>query len=139
MIFEDFIRSKKARASSKNPDLAKSLLRGSIKDLKFLEGLEINENSSRKVMVSYYETLRSILEAVASIQGYKIYEHEAFTFYLKKIEEGVLSIKFDRLRKIRNSINYYGEDISIAETKEVKEEIKKMIENLIKKYLQEVK
>jgi hypothetical protein len=139
MIFEDFIKNKKARVSSKNINLAKSLLKNSIKDLKFLETLEINEDSSRKIMVNYYETLRSILESITSLQGYKIYEHEAFTYYLKKINENTLSIKFDRLRKIRNSINYYGEDISIEETKEIKDEIKKIIEYLIKKYLSGVK
>lgn len=139
MIFEDFIKNKKARVSSKNINLAKSLLKNSIKDLKFLETLEINEDSSRKIMVNYYETLRSVLESITSLQGYKIYEHEAFTYYLKKINENNLSIKFDRLRKIRNSINYYGEDISIEETREIKDEIKKIIEHLIKKYLSEAK
>jgi hypothetical protein len=139
MNFEDFIKTKKARISSKNINLAKSLLKNSIKDLKFLETLEINENSSRKIMVNYYEILRSILESITSLQGYKVYEHEAFTYYLKKINENNLSIKFDRLRKIRNSINYYGEDISIEETREIKGEIKKIIEHLIKKYLSEAK
>jgi hypothetical protein len=139
MIFEDFIKNRKARISSKNTNLAKSLLKNSKKDLKFLETLEINDNSSRKIMVNYYETLRSILESITSLQGYKIYEHEAFTYYLKKINENALSIKFDRLRKIRNAINYYGEDISIEEVKEIKEDIKKIIEYLIKKYLLELK
>ena len=138
MIFEDFIKNKKARASSKNIDLAKSLLKNSIKDLKFLETLEINDDSSRKIMVNYYEILRSILESITSLQGYKLYEHEAFTYYLKKINENTLSIKFDRLRKIRNSINYYGEDISIGEVREVKEDVKKIIKYLVKKYLSEV-
>ena len=76
-----------------------------------------------------------ILEAISIIDGFKIYSHEAFTYFLKEKGEEVLSTKFDRFRKIRNSINYYGKDISIEETKENIEEIKEMIKSLIKKYL----
>ena len=79
--------------------------------------------------------MRSILEAVSIIKGYKIYSHEAYTYFLQEIKEDLISVKFDRFRKIRNSINYYGKDISIEETKENISEIKKMINLLIKKYL----
>ena len=135
MDFEDFIKQGQVRIASKDIALAKSLLKNTKKDLEFLKNLEINENSSRKIMANYYEALKSILEAISAIEGYKIYSHEAFTYFLKKKQEETLSIKFDRFRKIRNSINYYGEDIEIEETKENILEIKEMISNLIKKYL----
>ncbi len=135
MKFEDFIKKELARKSLKDINLAKSLLKNSKKDLNFLEKLNIDEDSSRKIMVNYYDILRSILEAISAIEGYKIYSHEAFTYFLKEKREETLSIKFDRFRKIRNSINYYGKDISIEETKENIKEIKNMIKYFIKKYL----
>ncbi len=135
MKFEDFIKQGLVRRSSKDKALAKALVQNAKKDIKFLDGLPINEISSRKLMTNYYDILRSVLEAISTIDGYKIYSHEAFTYFLKEKGDGVLSTKFDRFRKIRNSINYYGEDISIEETKENIEEIKNMIKILTDKYI----
>jgi hypothetical protein len=139
MRFEDFIKEGTVRTSFKNKNLAESLVKNAKRDLKFLNNLKINENSSRKIMTNYYDVLRSILEAISAIDGYKIYSHEAFTYFLKKKGEETLSIKFDRLRKIRNSINYYGKDVLIEETKENADEIKNMIKYLIDKYLKDIK
>src|SRR3989344_854662 len=136
MKFEDYNKEGQVRRTTKDLSLVKSLVDSAKKDLRFLSELEINDDSSRKIMVNYYDVLRSILEAIASIDGYKIYLHDAFTYYLKEIkEEEVLAIKFDRFRKIRNSINYYGKSISIDEAKENIEEIKNIIDRLINKYL----
>ncbi|MEK6872879.1 MAG: hypothetical protein AABW90_02620 [Nanoarchaeota archaeon] len=135
MRFENFIKGGDVRKASRDNALIKSLVQTAKNDLEFLDNLEINQKSARKIMVSYYDVLRSILEAISSLEEYKIYSHEAFTFFLKKIGESVLAIKFDRFRKIRNSINYYGKEISIEETKENVNEIKEIIDILTKKYL----
>ena len=135
MRFADFIKKGLVRKTSKDKSLAKSLLQNSKRDIEFLDSLKINENSARKMMTNFYDILRSMLEAVSVIKGYKIYSHEAYIYFLKEIRENLLAIKFDRFRKIRNSINYYGKDISIEETKENIYEMKKMINILIKKYL----
>jgi len=135
MKFEDFIEKGLVRKTSKDKSLVRALLQNSKKDIEFLNGLKINEKSVRKIMTNFYDVLRSILEAVSVIKGYKIYSHEAYIYFLKEIKENLLAIKFDRFRRIRNSINYYGKDISIEETKENIYEIKKMINILIKKYL----
>ncbi len=138
MKFEDFIKRGQVRTASINKALAKSLIKNTKKDIKFLNSLIIDEQSSRKLMVNYYDALRSILEAVSAIEGYKIYSHEAFTYFLKEKNEEILSNKFDRFRKIRNSINYYGEDISIEDTKDNIKEIKKIIKILLDKYLKNI-
>ena len=133
MKFEDFIKDGSARIVSRDINLAKSLVKTAERDLEFLNSLKISENSARKIMANYYDVLRSILEAIAATNGYKIYSHEAFTYYLKEKGEEMTAVKFDRFRKIRNSINYYGKDISVEETKENVEEIKKIIKHLIDK------
>lgn len=135
MRFKDFIKQGVVRTASKDEILAKSLLKTSKKDLEFLNSLKLNEKSSRKLMSNYYDVLRSILEAISSLKGYKIYSHKAFTYFLKEIKEDSISIKFERFRKIRNKINYYGKDISIKETQENIREIKSIIKYLIKTYL----
>ena len=138
MKFRDFIENGQARIAEKDMMLAKSLINGAKKDLEFLEKLKIDDNSSRKIMTNYYDTLRSILEAISALDGFKVYSHEAFTFFLKEKNEEVLAVKFDRFRQIRNKINYYGKDITVGETKENIKEIKRMIQILIEKYLNEL-
>ncbi len=137
MNFIDFIKDGKVKKSLVDKALAKSLLSGITIDLKFLNKITIDEFSARKIMISYYDTLRSILEAIAALDGYKIYSHEAFTIYLIEKDEEVLANKFDRFRRIRNAINYYGKDISVIECKENIISIKIVINLLKNKYLKD--
>ena len=106
---------------------------------KFLDKLKVNKMSARRLMCDYYETLKAIIEAIAALEGIKSYSHEAFTYYLKEKNEEVISIKFDRLRKIRNGINYYGNSISAGEAKEIVEDIQRIICLLKEKYLKNLK
>jgi len=135
MRFIDFLEQGLARKTTKDENLAKALFTTAKNDLIFLNKLQIDEFSARKIMTDYYDVLRSILEAIAALDGYKIYQHEAFTHYLKEKDEESISIKFERFRKIRNRINYYGQIISVEETKDNVEEIKRLIDYLINKYL----
>ena len=134
MKFEDFIKNRKVRKTSFDKGLFDSLIKTSKMDLGYLDSVEITGYSSRKTMSNYYDVMRAYLEALGLKKGYKIYSHEAFTFFLKEINEEVLAIKFDRLRKIRNGINYYGEDITVEEVKDnivvIKEIIKRVLELL---------
>ena len=135
MKFKDFITRGQVRRSSLDISLAKSLVSTAKQDLQFLSDLKIEDNSARKIMSNYYDVLRSILEAIAVLDGYKIYSHEAFTYFLKEKGEPVMAKKFDRFRMIRNGINYYGKSISKEETKENVTQIKKLITSLQGKYL----
>ncbi|MBS3174580.1 hypothetical protein J4440_01755 [Candidatus Woesearchaeota archaeon] len=139
MNFTDFINEGKVRRSSIDKGLVKSLLSGLNTDLKFLDKIKIDEISARKLMVGYYDTLRSLLEAIASTEGYKIYSHEAFTFYLKEKGENILAEKFDRFRKIRNAINYYGKDIDVEECRENIKSMINVLNSLKNKYLKDLK
>ncbi len=67
-----------------------------------------------------YDALREYLECIALKKGYKIYNHECYTAFLKEIlkiskEAGM----FDELRKIRNGINYYGRNVSKEESEKI--------------------
>ena len=130
MKFEDFIKNRQVKNAIKDVQLAKSLLSTAEQDLEFFKTLPINNISARKIVSNYYDILRSTLEALASLEGYKVYSHEAFTYYLKENVEGDTSRKFERLRKIRNSINYYGKEISAEEAKELVNEILALIDKI---------
>jgi len=137
MKFIDFIKKGEARKGEKDTNLSKSLVATAKSDLEFFNRCRIDGNSARKIVSNYYDVLRSILEAIAALDGFKIYSHEAFTYFLIEKNERILAEKFDRFRRIRNSINYYGKSMEIEEAKEISEEIKQVIKILINKYLNE--
>ena len=105
MKLKDFIEKGQVRKASKDVLLIKSLIITAENDLKFLEKINIDDISARKIMSNYYDVLRSIVESMSIIEGYKIYSHEAFTYFLKEKGEEIISEKFDRFRKIRNKRN----------------------------------
>ncbi|MBN1377460.1 hypothetical protein JW949_03985 [Candidatus Woesearchaeota archaeon] len=82
-----------------------------------------------------YESLRQILEAICLIEGYKVYSHEAFTYYLNDKQEYKTADLFDKYRRMRNEVNYYGKTISMKNTIKAKKEIKELCILLRNKYL----
>lgn len=71
------------------------------------------------------------------MKGYKFLDHESITYFLRDIlTEKQVSAKFDRYRRLRNGINYYGEDIDIETVKEAAAEIPELI-NELEKYSKE--
>lgn len=136
MNFEDFIRKNLVRKASSDVELAKSLIAESGKILIVIKELNPNDTNATVLMRECYEAFRQICEAIAVHKGYKIYSHEAITSFIAEIlNEKEIAEVFDRYRKIRNSINYYGTPISVEEVQKALVEIPKYIEVLKKKYL----
>lgn len=91
--------------------------------------------SSTKVTLAY-ESLREILEAIAIKYRFKIYNHECFCSFLDEIcKDPISSREFNRFRKIRNRLVYYGENVDLSESKQLIKEIFSLRNTLIKKYL----
>ena len=137
MKFWDFVEQGKVRKGTPDIPKIKSLLQTSNNHLLLLDNQKINEISAGSILVTYYEALREVVEAICLKDGFKVYSHETFTYLLKEKNENLMSVKFDNLRKLRNSINYYGEKVNIIEVESSKEEMKELINNLKKKYLSE--
>ena len=77
--------------------------------------------------------MREYCEAIGYSKGYKFLDHESIGYFLRDIlKEQSVYVKFDRYRKLRNGINYYGEEIDIETVKEAIIEIPKLIKVLEK-------
>ena len=78
-----------------------------------------------------YEALREYLESGALENGYKIYNHECYSAFLKEIlnlpNEADL---FDKLRRIRNGINYYGRKVSEGEAAQIISDLNSLIKRV---------
>lgn len=88
------------------------------------ETLEMTAVTSASKVSLAYDSIRELLEALALQHRHKIYNHECYTAFLKEVlHQSLLGDVFDEVRKLRNSVNYYGKEIS---TEEARREISKM-------------
>lgn len=114
---------------SRDDDLIDSLLKSAEKKSQTALRLELDNVTAASKITLYYDCLREILETISIKKGYKIYNHDCYCAFLKEImNEGKIADLFDRFRKIRNDLNYYGKDIKVDEAKKIIEEITKLIE-----------
>lgn len=133
MDFSECIKKRIVKEVKRDEELIKSLLKTSRNKLETEKKLELNEVTSISKISLLYDSLREVLEALAIKKGYKIYNHECHTCFLKEIvNESSKGDEFDELRKIRNALNYYGKDISIEEAKDVLKRLIRLREEILK-------
>ena len=112
-------------------NLIYSLKISSKKKLESANMLDLNETTAVSIISLCYDSLRELLEALAIKKGFKIYNHECFFAFLKEIiKEEKNAVLFDKFRKIRNGINYYGKDLSYEDAKKLKDEIIDLIKEI---------
>ena len=133
MDFNECLKKRIAKEVNEDKELITSLIKTSQNKFDSEKKLELSEVTSSSKISLLYDSLRELLEALAIKKGYKIYNHECYTYLLKEIlNESNKGDEFDELRKIRNSINYYAKDISVSEAKDVLERIKKLRDDILK-------
>src|SRR3989338_2558346 len=134
MNFENSLIEGKVKKVTPNNIRASSLFKSSIQAIETAKLIQLNQNTLKSVLRELYEGLREYCEAIGYLKGYKFLDHESIGFFIRDIlKEQSLFKRFDRYRKLRNGINYYGEDIDIETLKEARSEIPEMIKEL-KKY-----
>ncbi len=122
-----------ARLTSKDENLIKSLLESAPLNLDTAKSIVQNEKSYSSVVVLAYDSLRMLLEALSLQKGYKIYNHECYTCFLKEVLKlETFAEKFDPVRIIRNRINYYGKRIGKDEFDVIYNDILYLIEEINK-------
>ncbi len=133
MSFENSLIEGKARKVMPNRIRASSLFKSSIQAIETSKIIQLNPNTLKSILRELYEGLREYCEAIGYTRGYKFLDHESITYFLRDIlKEQSISIKFDRYRKLRNGINYYGEDIDIETVREAIREIPLLVKELEK-------
>ena len=132
MDFNECIKKRIAKEVKEDKELIASLIKTSQNKFDSEKKLELSEVTSSSKISLLYDSLRELLEALAIKNGYKIYNHECYTYFLKEIlNESIKGDEFDELRKIRNSINYYAKDISVEEAKDVLKRIIKLRKGIL--------
>jgi hypothetical protein len=131
MSFENLIKGGFVKRVPIDIIRAKSLIKSSEQALATAKIIPFKEETLKTIFRELYESLRGHCEALGYIKGYKFLNHESITNFLDEIlEEREISLKFDRYRKLRNGINYYGNTIEIQTVKDALIEIPSLINKL---------
>jgi hypothetical protein len=111
--------------------LVESLVKSSEKKMQSQELLPLNSTTASSKLSLAYDSLREFLEAIAIHHGFKVYNHECYCAFLKEIlGKSSLGDEFDKIRKVRNSVNYYGTDIEESESRDLINKIKNLLVSL---------
>lgn len=133
--FEGCIKEKKVKRVPINKIRAKSLVKSSEEAIQTAKLLLLKETSLKTIFRELYEGFRECCDAIGYLKGYKFFDHISITYFLQDIlKQKVLAMKFDRFRKLRNGINYYGRDVDVSTVKEALKEIPKITNFLKKQY-----
>ncbi len=113
MSFEESIKLGYAKEIKPNKNRAQALHLSSKEALKTALEIELKNHTSKTILRELYESLRELCEAIGYKKGYKFSSHESIThFLISFLNQKNQGIKFDRYRKLRNDINYYGKQIN---------------------------
>lgn len=133
MRFSDFREDGRMVKGTPDTQKAKALLGIAANTLASAKLLPLNEQTASSMLCLAYDAFRTVLEARAAQEGYKVYSHEAYTYYLIEQKEEKAAAIFDRYRKLRNGAQYYGKSISLLIAQEAVKEIEETMEEMKKR------
>tara|TARA_Y100000310_G_scaffold331006_1_gene403789 strand:+ start:220 stop:642 length:423 start_codon:yes stop_codon:yes gene_type:complete len=137
MDINDCFKKGLIKKTEKNKELINSLIEMSNIKEEAVETAKINEKTISAYVSLAYDSLREIVESICISKGYKVLSHVCIGELLKEHLDDFDYEEFNRLRWIRNSINYYGEKIELNQGKEIIKKTFKMKQTLKSKYLTE--
>ena len=124
MDWKECVDERIVKEAKSDEDMIKSLLKSSENKMKSERMLKMSEVTAASKLSLAYDSLRELLEALALARGYKVYNHECYTAFLKEvIGESSKGDEFDNIRRARNAVNYYGKDIIPGEAEKYIERI----------------
>ena len=135
MDLDECFRKGLIKKTKKNKELVKSLIEMLRIKERAVKTANINEINISAYVSLAYDALREMLEALCILNGYKVLSHICIGELLKNILKDFDYNEFDRLRWIRNSINYYGEKIDFKQGKEIINKTFNIKKNILKKHL----
>jgi len=108
--FQFFLEKGEVKKQSPDLNLSKATLNEGMERLDFAKSI-LPFSKPKYILENAYEAMREGADSILYREGYKSFSHEASIVYLLKKGFSTQDIlEFDRFRKIRNSIKYYGKD-----------------------------
>ena len=108
--FNFFVSKGEVKKQSPDSNMAMATFKDSEERLILAKSLQ-SMTKAKYVLENAYEAMREAADSILFKEGFKSFSHEASIVYLLKkgFSESDVA-EFDRFRKIRNGIKYYGND-----------------------------
>lgn len=127
MGWERCIREGHVRKMPVDVQRARSLSGLSELKARFVEKTEVNEGNAPILFGEMYDSLLELCQSVACLEGFKVLNHECLRYLLERLGLNSAAERFDRFRKIRNRINYYGKRVHVDFTESSIKEIGELV------------
>jgi len=135
MNFETCLNNKTAKKVETDLLRAKSMFISSEQAIYTAKLIPLSEKTCKSIFRELYEALKETFEAIGYIRGFKFLDHASVFYFIRDyLKKESLADKFDRYRKLRNGINYYGESIRLESVKEALKDIPETIKSLKNDY-----
>ncbi|MFA6088436.1 MAG: hypothetical protein WC755_01105 [Candidatus Woesearchaeota archaeon] len=135
-MFKTFLEEGNVKECPLDNQKIKSLILMSESIIKSFEKIPLDDLNASLTVTNHYEALRLILECVGIKKGYSFFSHEAYYYFVLEIlKDQRIAENFDKYRKVRNKINYYGKTVSKEFACEAKENMLLLINDIKKKFL----
>lgn len=131
--FEFFLKKGDVKRQSPNKNLAYSAFKEGLERVDFARQL-LHKARPKYVLENAYEAMREAADSILYLKGFKSFSHEASIIYL--IKEGFNEkdiLEFDRFRRIRNGIKYYGKGCDLSDAEQAMQLADKIINEIKKK------
>ena len=110
--WEESIENGKAIKITPDKERAISLINSSLKILKIIEKMKLEKENGFFILTNYYDVVLESMHALLYREGFKVLDHLSIGYYIKDVLKNVEFFNvFDKYRKIRNGILYYGREI----------------------------
>lgn len=135
MDWRECVDSGMAKKVKPDKEMIAAILSSADKRMKSVDLLKTSSVTANSKLSLAYDALRETLEALAIKHGYKIYNHECYTCFLKELLGSDFEAEeFDALRRSRNKVNYYGKELSVGESDTLVRKIKELKNSIIGTY-----
>lgn len=138
LSWNEYLMQGKVRKTQPNRGVITALIRMANNRISTFSAISLTEQNASVIFANYYDALRELCEAIALVDGYKIYSHEAIGLFFREVlKDNHFFMVFDRFRTMRNGVNYYGTSIPINEASQCIDEINQLILKMKSRYLKE--
>ena len=108
--FSHFIEKQEVKKQNPDNNLSQATFKASIERLHHAQKLAKEKDNPKYVLENAYEAMREASDSILYAEGDKSYSQEASIVYLENKEFNQQELtEFNRFRKIRNNIKYYGQ------------------------------
>ena len=115
--FEFFLHKGEVKKQQPDKNLSKATFKDSLERLELAKYL-LQKSKPKYILENAYEAMREAADSLLYSEGFKSFSHEAsIVYHLKKGFNEQDVMEFDRFRKIRNGIKYYGRDCDESDAK----------------------